>query len=207
MAKKSQATWGGRFTAGPAELMLKFSESVSFDHRLAPFDIAGSKAHSAMLAHVGLITTKERDAIHSGLDAILAQIAAGKFTWSTQLEDVHMNIEQALTKNVPAAAKLHTARSRNDQVATDMRLWFKHACTVLSDKILGAQRAILSVAKRDGDVLIPGYTHLQRAQPVFLSHHLFAYLEMLERDRARLAVVADHANWCPLGSGAIAGTT
>jgi argininosuccinate lyase len=207
MAKKSQATWGGRFTAGPAELMLKFSESVSFDHRLAPFDIAGSKAHSAMLAHVGLITAKERDSIHAGLDAILAQITAGKFTWSTQLEDVHMNIEQALTKNVPAAAKLHTARSRNDQVATDMRLWFKHACAVLADKILGAQKAILSVAKRDGDVLIPGYTHLQRAQPVFLSHHLFAYLEMLERDRERFAVVADHANWCPLGSGAIAGTT
>jgi argininosuccinate lyase len=207
MAKKSQATWGGRFTAGPADLMLKFSESVSFDNRLAPFDIAGSKAHSAMLAHVGLITAKERDAIHAGLDAILAQITAGKFTWSTQLEDVHMNIEQALTKNVPAAAKLHTARSRNDQVATDMRLWFKYACAVLSDKILGAQRAILSVIKRDGDVLIPGYTHLQRAQPVFLAHHLFAYLEMLERDRARFDVVADHANWCPLGSGAIAGTT
>jgi len=187
--------------------MLQFSESVSFDRRLAPFDIAGSKAHSAMLAHVGILTAKERDAIHAGLDAVLADITAGKFTWSTQLEDVHMNIEQALTKSVPAAAKLHTARSRNDQVATDMRLFFKHACAVLSDKILGAQKALLAVASRDGDVLIPGYTHLQRAQPVFLAHHLFAYLEMLERDRARFAVVADHANWCPLGSGAIAGTT
>jgi len=207
MAKKSQATWGGRFSAGPADLMLQFSESVSFDRRLAPFDIAGSKAHSAMLAHVGILTAKERDAIHAGLDAVLADITAGKFTWSTQLEDVHMNIEQALTKSVPAAAKLHTARSRNDQVATDMRLFFKHACAVLSDKILGAQKALLAVASRDGDVLIPGYTHLQRAQPVFLAHHLFAYLEMLERDRARFAVVADHANWCPLGSGAIAGTT
>ncbi|HTJ79324.1 MAG TPA: argininosuccinate lyase [Rariglobus sp.] len=207
MAKKSQATWGGRFSAGPADLMLQFSESVSFDRRLAPFDIAGSKAHSAMLAHVGILTAKERDAIHAGLDEVLAEIVAGKFTWSTQLEDVHMNIEQALTKRVPAAAKLHTARSRNDQVATDMRLFFKHACAVLSGKILGAQKAILAVAGRDGDVLIPGYTHLQRAQPVFLAHHLFAYLEMLERDRERLAVVADHANWCPLGSGAIAGTT
>ena len=207
MAKKSQATWGGRFSAGPADLMLQFSESVSFDRRLAPFDIAGSKAHSAMLAHVGILTAKERDAIHAGLDAVLADITAGKFTWSTQLEDVHMNIEQALTKGVPAAAKLHTARSRNDQVATDMRLFFKHACAVLSGKILGAQKALLAVASRDGDVLIPGYTHLQRAQPVFLAHHLFAYLEMLERDRERLAVVADHANWCPLGSGAIAGTT
>src|SRR5688572_33188112 len=110
MAKKAQqATWGGRFSAGPAELMLQFSESVSFDQRLAPFDIAGSKAHSAMLAHTGLITARERDAIHAGLDAILAEIEAGKFKWDTRLEDVHMNIEQALTKRVPAAAKLHTA--------------------------------------------------------------------------------------------------
>jgi argininosuccinate lyase len=207
MAKASHATWGGRFTAGPAELMLQFSESVSFDHRLAPFDIAGSKAHSAMLAHVGLITAKERDAIHSGLDAILVEINAGKFRWDTKLEDVHMNIEQALTKRVPAAAKLHTARSRNDQVATDMRLFFKHACATLREKILGAERALLAVAEANRDVLIPGYTHLQRAQPVFLAHHLFAWLEMLDRDRARLADVAAHANWCPLGSGAIAGTT
>jgi argininosuccinate lyase len=207
MAKQSQATWGGRFSAAPAELMLKFSESVSFDARLAPFDIAGSKGHSAMLAQVGLITVEERDAIHAGLEAIAAEIAAGKFKWSTQLEDVHMNIEQALTKRVPAAAKLHTARSRNDQVATDMRLFFKHACAELDAKLRGAQQAILSVAERDGDVLIPGYTHLQRAQPVALAHHLCAYLEMLHRDRERFAVVADHANWCPLGSGAIAGTT
>lgn len=208
MAKKaSQVTWGGRFTAGPAELMLQFSESVSFDRRLAPFDIAGSKAHSAMLAHVGLITAKERDAIHAGLDEILAEIESGKFTWDTKLEDVHMNIEQALTKRVAAAAKLHTARSRNDQVATDMRLFFKHACGVLAEKILGAERALLAAAEANRDVLIPGYTHLQRAQPVYLAHHLFAWLEMLERDRRRLGEVAAHANWCPLGSGAIAGTT
>lgn len=187
--------------------MLQFSESVSFDRRLAPFDIAGSKAHSAMLAHVGLITKKERDAIHAGLDAILKEIEAGKFTWDTKLEDVHMNIEQALTKRVPAAAKLHTARSRNDQIATDMRLFFKHACGVLREKILGAERALLAAAEANRDVLIPGYTHLQRAQPVFLTHHLFAWLEMLERDRARFSDVAAHANWCPLGSGAIAGTT
>jgi argininosuccinate lyase len=207
MAKPSHATWGGRFTAGPAELMLQFSESVSFDRRLAPFDIAGSKAHSAMLAHVGLITKAERDAIHAGLDAIFAEIQAGKFSWDTKLEDVHMNIEQALTKRVPAAAKLHTARSRNDQIATDMRLFFKHACGVLAEKILGAERALLAVAEANRDVLIPGYTHLQRAQPVFLAHHLFAWLEMLDRDRRRLAEVATHANWCPLGSGAISGTT
>src|SRR3954451_21688109 len=108
MAKASHATWGGRFSAGPAELMLQFSEAVSFDRRLAPFDIAGSKAHAAMLAHVGLITAGERDAIHTGLDAVRADIEAGKFIWDTKLEDVHMNIEQALTKRVPAAAKLHT---------------------------------------------------------------------------------------------------
>ena len=208
MAKQGkQVTWGGRFSAGPAELMLKFSESVSFDHRLAPFDIAGSKAHSAMLAKAGLITAKERDAIHAGLDAILKEIEAGKFTWSTQLEDVHMNIEQALTKRVPAAAKLHTARSRNDQVATDMRLWFKHACAELTARIRGAQQALLATAGANADVLIPGYTHLQRAQPVYLAHHLFAWLEMLERDARRFVHVASQANWCPLGAGAIAGTT
>jgi argininosuccinate lyase len=207
MAKPSHVTWGGRFSAGPAELMLTFSESVSFDRRLAPFDIQGSKAHSAMLAHVGIITAKERDAIHAGLDTILGEIDAGKFVWDKKLEDVHMNIEQALTQRVPAAARLHTARSRNDQVATDMRLFFKYACAALGEKVVLAQRAILKLAQENQDVLIPGYTHLQRAQPVWLSHHLFAYLEMLERDRARLAVVADHANWCPLGSGAIAGTT
>src|SRR5436190_17590301 len=169
MAKASHATWGGRFSAGPAELMLEFSESVSFDRRLAQFDIAGSKAHSAMLAHVGLITGAERDAIHAGLDAVGREIAAGKFAWDTKLEDVHMNIEQALTKRVPAAAKLHTARSRNGQVPTDMRLWFKHACATLRDKLLGAERALLAAAEANRDVLIPGYTHLQRAQPVFLA--------------------------------------
>lgn len=206
-SQKSQATWGGRFTAAPADLMLRFSESVSFDRRLAPFDIAGSKAHAAMLAHVGLITAKERDAIHAGLDAILGEINAGKFVWDVKLEDVHMNIEQALTKRVPAAAKLHTARSRNDQVATDMRLWFKHACAGLGAALREAQRALLAVATENRDVLIPGYTHLQRAQPVQLAHHLFAWLEMLERDRTRFAEVAARANWCPLGSGALAGTT
>jgi argininosuccinate lyase len=207
MAKSSQATWGGRFSAGPTELMLKFSESVSFDRRLAPFDIAGSKAHSAMLAHVGLITAQERDAIHAGLDAIHSEIEAGKFRWDPKLEDVHMNIEHALTKRVPAAAKLHTARSRNDQIATDMRLFFKFACATLQQRILGAERALLVLAEANREVLIPGYTHLQRAQPVLLAHHLFAWLEMLDRDRARFADVAAHANWCPLGSGAIAGTT
>jgi argininosuccinate lyase len=205
--KPAQATWGGRFAAGPTALMQRFSESVSFDRRLAPFDIAGSQAHAAMLAHVGLLTVREHATIHTGLDAIGTEISSGKFRWDVALEDVHMNIERALTRRVPAAAKLHTARSRNDQVATDMRLWFKHACAVLGEKIHHAQLALLATAETHHAVLIPGYTHLQRAQPVFFAHHLFAWLEMLARDRARLAEVAAHANVCPLGSGAIAGTT
>jgi len=187
--------------------MLKFSESVSFDRRLAPFDIAGSKAHSAMLAHVGLITPGERNAIHAGLDAILAQIKGGRFAWDEKLEDVHMNIERALARRVPAAAKLPTARSRNDQVATDMRLFFKYACAALGVRVLGVQRALLGVADANRGVVMPGYTHLQRAQPVCASHHLLAWIEMLERDRTRLSEVAGKANVCPLGSGAIAGTT
>ena len=125
----------------------------------------------------------------------------------SRLEDVHMNIEHALTMKVPAAAKLHTARSRNDQVATDMRLFFKHACGVLGERVKGAQRALLSVAEESGGILIPGYTHLQRAQPVYAAHHVFAWLEMLERDRTRFSEVSAKANECPLGSGAIAGTT
>jgi argininosuccinate lyase len=207
MAKKTQATWGGRFEAAPAALMLKFSESASFDRRLAPFDIAGSKAHAAMLAHVGLITAKERDAIHAGLDGLLEEIVAGKFVWDERLEDVHMNVEHALTLRVPAAAKLHTGRSRNDQVATDMRLFFRQACTQVGEAIRAAQQALLALAAANRDVLIPGYTHLQRAQPVLASHHLLAWMEMLERDRARFADVAAKANECPLGAGAIAGTT
>jgi len=187
--------------------MLKFSESASFDRRLAPYDIAGSKAHSAMLAHVGLITPKECKAIHAGLDAILAELHGGDFHWDERLEDVHMNIEHALTSKVPAAAKLHTARSRNDQVATDMRLFFKDACQALCAKVLGAERALLRLAESNAKVLIPGYTHLQRAQPVYAAHHILAWMEMLERDRLRLAEVAEKANVCPLGSGAIAGTT
>jgi len=139
--------------------MQRFSESVSFDSRLAPFDIAGSRAHAAMLAHVGLITEKERAAIDAGLAQILSEIEAGKFTWDVALEDVHMNIEQALTQRVPAAAKLHTARSRNDQVATDMRLWFKAACAELDERLAGAQRALLDVANANATTLIPGYTH------------------------------------------------
>ena len=187
--------------------MRKFSESVSFDRRLAPFDIQGSQAHAAMLARTGLITAAERDAICGGLAEIGREIEAGAFRWEEELEDVHMNIEQALTRRVPAAATLHTARSRNDQVAVDMRLFLKQACAVLQDRLRQAGRALLAAAEANRAVLIPGSTHLQRAQPVPLAHHLLAWLEMLERDHGRLAEVADHANWCPLGSGALAGTT
>jgi argininosuccinate lyase len=187
--------------------MLKFSESASIDRRLAPYDVAGSKAHCAMLAHVGLITAKECRAICEGLDAVLADMASGRFHWDERLEDVHMNIEHALTSRVPAAAKLHTARSRNDQVATDMRLFLKDACGSLSARIRAAQQSLLAVASANRAILIPGYTHLQRAQPVAAAHHLLAWMEMLQRDRERLGEVAGKANECPLGSGAIAGTT
>lgn len=187
--------------------MLRFSESVSFDHRLAPFDIQGSKAHAAMLAHVGLITKKECKAIQAGLDGILHEIRAEKFEWRIEFEDVHMNIEQTLKARVPAAAKLHTARSRNDQVATDMRLFFKYACAAIGERLVEAQRALLKLATANSEILIPGYTHLQRAQPVYLAHHLLAWMEMIERDARRFADVLDHANWCPLGAGAIAGST
>ncbi len=207
MSKKSQATWGGRFTGEPSALMRRFSESVSFDQRLAPFDIQGSQVHAAMLARARLITAAERDAICNGLAKIGREIEAGTFTWEEELEDVHMNIEQALTQRVPAAAKLHTARSRNDQVALDMRLFLKEACAYLQSLLRMAGRAILATAEQNREVLIPGYTHLQRAQPVPLAHHLLAWLEMLERDYGRLTAVADHANWSPLGAGALAGTT
>ncbi len=191
------ATWGGRFAAGPAELMLQFSESVSFDKRLAPFDIAGSQAQAKMLAHVGLLTSAECAAIVKGLDEILREIQAGKFTWDTALEDVHMNIEHALRNRTPAAAKLHTARSRNDQVATAMRLWFKWSCGHLYDSLSDLLRVLVAQAEANQKVILPGYTHLQRAQPVSVAHHLLAYVEMFGRDRARFLDVAEHANICP----------
>jgi argininosuccinate lyase len=187
--------------------MVQFGESVSFDARLAPFDIAGSKAQAAMLAHVGIITEAERDAIHAGLDAILGEIEAGVFQWETALEDVHMNIEQALTKRVPAAAKLHTARSRNDQVATDMRLFFKDAAARAAAELRALLAVVVGLAEQWQAVLVPGYTHLQRAQPVSAAHHFLAYAEMFGRDLARFGEFAERANICPLGSGAIAGTT
>ncbi len=205
--KKKQVTWGGRFKEGPAALMQDFSESVSFDKRLAPFDILGSQAHAAMLKKVGILTEKEYLAIRDGLDAILQEVFEGEFEWKKELEDVHMNIEQVLTKRVPAAAKLHTARSRNDQVATDIRLFLKFACEELYEIIRSLMRALMQLAEKNQSTYIPGYTHLQRAQPVSVAHHLLAYVEMFSRDYVRFEELYDHANYSPLGSGAIAGTT
>ena len=208
MSSEKQATWGGRFSGDTDKLMLHFSESVSFDARLAPFDVAGSKAHASMLAHVDILAVEECEAIHKGLDEILEDIQEDRFEWDIALEDVHMNIEQALLKKTPAAAKLHTARSRNDQVATDMRLFLKNACECLIvGGIWKVQRALLDLAEKYRDVAIPGYTHLQRAQPVSVAHHLLAFVEMFGRDEKRFLQAWESANVCPLGSGAIAGTT
>ncbi len=187
--------------------MLRFSESVSFDARLARYDVRVNKAHSAMLCKIGILTAGERDAIHAGLDALEKRIEAGELSWDIRYEDVHMNLEQALTREVPAAAKLHTARSRNDQIATDMRLYFKDACGEIEEALTALLRVLVDLAERSRDVLVPGYTHLQRAQPVSLAHHWLAYAEMFGRDRDRFRTAARAANVCPLGSGALSGTT
>ena len=205
--KQTQATWGGRFSQAPSRLMLEFGESVSFDSALAEFDIQGSIAHAHMLADVGIIEKSEYSQIKAGLEKILKLIRAGEFEWKTELEDVHMNIEQALTSMVPCAAKLHTARSRNDQVATDMRLFFKFAADDMQKRLKKLIASLLDLAKKNIFVCIPGYTHMQRAQPVSAAHHILAWCEMLYRDIERFKFVYEGANVSPLGSGAIAGTT
>ena len=200
--------WHGRFSKDPSARLRAYGESVSFDRRLALHDIAGSKAHAAALRKAGLITTKELKAIHRGLDAIAREIRAGKFKWREELEDVHMNIEAALTKKIGApGAKLHTARSRNDQVATDLRLWMRDETKALIGSVRVLQKALVALAVRSGDAVMPGYTHLQRAQPVLAAHHLLAYVEMLDRDVGRLADAAKRSDVLPLGSGALAGST
>jgi argininosuccinate lyase len=196
-----------RFVGGPAADVAQYTESISFDYRLWKNDIIGSMAHAEMLQRIGILTKKELRDIVRGLDAIGKEIAAGRFKWDPRLEDVHMNIESALTKRVPAGAKLHTGRSRNDQVALDIRLWLRDEISQLLGEINGLQRVLVSLGERNGDVLIPGYTHLQRAQPVYFAHHLLAYVEMLERDAQRLWDCRSRVNVCPLGSGAIAGST
>jgi argininosuccinate lyase len=205
--KKSPVSRSGRFAGGPAADVAKFTESISFDWRLWRHDILGSLAHAAILKKIGVLTKAEEIAIIRGLDQIGKEIRAGKFSWKPELEDVHMNIEAELTKRVPAGAKLHTARSRNDQVALDMRLWLRDEITALLGEIANLQRALVTLGEKNSDVIIPGYTHLQRAQPVYLAHHLLAYVEMLERDCERLWDCHSRVNICPLGSGAIAGST
>ena len=200
--------WHGRFSKDPSARLRAYGQSVSFDQRLALQDIAGSKAHAAALRKARLLTPNELKSIHRGLESIAREIRAGKFVWREELEDVHMNIEAALTKKIGAAgAKLHTARSRNDQVATDLRLWMREATADLVSAVRGLQKSLVGLAVRGGDAIMPGYTHLQRAQPVLAAHHVLAYVEMLERDAGRLADAARRANVLPLGSGALAGST
>ena len=205
--KSSPVSRSGRFAGGPAADVAAFTESISFDWRLWDQDIRGSLAHAAMLHRIGILTRSEWTAIRRGLEGIRRDIARGRFQWKTELEDVHMNIEAELTRRVPAGAKLHTGRSRNDQVALDLRLWVRDEIRLLADEIGQLQDALVGLGSRHADVLIPGYTHLQRAQPVYFAHHLLAYVEMLERDRQRLQECFERVNVCPLGSGALAGST
>jgi argininosuccinate lyase len=207
MKSTSPISRSGRFADGPAAETARFTESISFDWRLWRQDIEGSIAHATMLQKVGLLTRSERKAIIQGLQAIGKDIERGRFRWNAELEDVHMNIEAELTRRVPAGAKLHTGRSRNDQVALDMRLWLRDEVAQLLEEIASLQLALVRLGQQNLGVAIPGYTHLQRAQPVYLAHHLLAYVEMLDRDRLRLQESLARINVCPLGSGAIAGST
>jgi len=200
--------WKGRFQQQTAALLQTYSESISYDWRLWPHDIEGSIAHSAALEKAGLLTGEERKAIVDGLLAIGAEIEKGAFTFRTELEDIHMNIEAELTRRIgDPGAKLHTARSRNDQVALDIRLYLRSECDALDGLLAGLQSALVELGAANAEVIIPGYTHLQRAQPVYFAHHLLAYVEMLQRDRERLADGRKRINVMPLGSGAIAGST
>jgi len=207
MKTHAQPARSGRFGRGPAADVAQFTESISFDQRLWKHDVRGSIAHARMLVKIGLLTRQEGAAIVRGLERIGREIAAGRFRWKPELEDVHMNLEAELTRRVPAGAKLHTGRSRNDQVALDLRLWLRDEIQALRSEVCALQHSLVALGARNIDVLIPGYTHLQRAQPVYLAHHLLAYVEMLERDQHRLVDAADRADVCPLGAAALAGST
>jgi argininosuccinate lyase len=202
-----QKLWGGRFSESTSALVERFSESVSFDARLYRQDIRGSQAHARMLAKVGVLTDADAKAIVDGLDAILADIEAGRFEWSAQLEDVHMNIEARLTQAIGDAGKrLHTGRSRNDQVATDMRLYVRDVIDDIVALIDRVAVALLDLAEAEADTVMPGFTHLQIAQPVTFGHHLLAWREQILRDRSRLVDCRARMNRLPLGAAALAGT-
>ncbi|MEM7119787.1 MAG: argininosuccinate lyase [Pseudomonadota bacterium] len=207
-APAANPLWGGRFAEGPAAIMEEINASVAFDHRLAQQDITGSKAHAAMLVAQGILTAEDGDAIAGGLDQIAAEITSGAFHFDPALEDVHMNIEARLRELIgDAAGRLHTARSRNDQVATDMRLWVRETIDAVDDELKALQTALIDQAEAAAATILPGFTHLQPAQPVTFGHHLMAYVEMLGRDRARFADTRRRLNESPLGAAALAGTS
>ncbi|MBS1234704.1 MAG: argH [Nitrospirae bacterium] len=200
--------WSGRFTSKTSGIVESFTESISFDKRLWKHDIRGSIAHAKMLAKQRIIPAKDAEAIVKGLLEIAAEIASGKFRFRNELEDIHMNIEAELVRKIgPAGKKLHTARSRNDQVALDIRLYLREETEDILSAILQFQKTLLGIAEKHIDTVMPGYTHLQRAQPVLLSHHLLAYIEMMERDKTRFADSLKRLNVLPLGACALAGTT
>ncbi len=200
--------WGGRFAGGPAEVMERINASIDFDKRLYRQDIAGSKAHCRMLVQQGILNARDGDAILSGLDTILREIESGESRFSATLEDIHMNVEARLKQLIgEAAGRLHTARSRNDQVATDFKLWVRDRIDQLDEDLRELQAALIDQAATHAATVMPGYTHLQAAQPVTLGHHFLAYVEMFGRDRGRLADCRQRLNECPLGAAALAGTS
>lgn len=200
--------WGGRFDAAPNELVARMGESVTYDKRLYKHDIAGSIAHARMLGRQDIIPQVDADAIVHGLARVREEIESGKFQWSSALEDVHMNIESRLTELVgPAGARLHSGRSRNDQVATDIRLYLREQADHIRAAIINLQRALVRLAATNTDTVLPGFTHMQHAQPIVLAHYLLAYTEMLERDISRVVDARKRFNYLPLGAGALAGSS
>ena len=207
-APTANQMWGGRFKAGPDAIMQAINASIGFDQRLFAQDIAGSRAHAAMLAATGILTNKDAEAIGEGLLTVLSEIETGKFQFSVDLEDIHMNVESRLKDIIgEPAGRLHTARSRNDQVALDFRLWVRDQCDAAMLGIEALMRAFLAQATAGADWVMPGFTHLQTAQPVTWGHHMMAYVEMLARDRSRFADARARMNECPLGAAALAGTS
>lgn len=208
MTDKSNKLWDGRFTEATDAFVESFTASIGFDHVLAVYDIQGSIAHATMLASVGILNDNEKGAIVSGLEAIRDEVLAGRLDWSVSLEDVHMNIESTLTERIgDVGKKLHTGRSRNDQVATDIRLYLRDAIDAVCEKITRLQKGILDLAEEETETIMPGLTHLQVAQPVSFAHHLMAWFEMIDRDKARLVDCRKRVNSLPLGAAALAGTT